>query len=121
MNGTACPQEAKDKPPSGPLPPIEVICAAPWATMQTIPSPLLDEWAIIFLDELRAFSLEPSTMHNEDWPVDDMGAVTRSLRAAFDTLLGAPSSGNIWTQATLPVAKGGLGLQIPPTARLRPA
>ena len=42
-----------------------------------------------------------------------MEAVARSLRAAFGTLLGARSSGNTWTQVTLPVAKGGLGLQIP--------
>ena len=50
-------------------------------------------------------------MHPDEWPNDALQSVDSSLKRAFEILLGAPSSGTVWAQATLPITKGGLGLR----------
>ena len=56
--------------PGGPIPDIDrnplpvmsldSVCKAQWATMQRVPHAVLEQWAAVFLDELRAYTVNPT-------------------------------------------------------------
>ena len=56
--------------PGGPIPDVQSspppamsldsVCMAQWATMQRVPYSVLEQWAAVFLGELRAFTVSPT-------------------------------------------------------------
>ena len=53
------PAVAPHQVPEG-TPTLEEICRAPWPTMLVVPQQVLVEWALLFMDELKAFCAFPA-------------------------------------------------------------
>ena len=58
----AKPTSIQPKAMMSPSPPLSLdsVCTAQWATMPHVPGALLEKWAAMFLDELRAFTVAPA-------------------------------------------------------------